>query len=98
MKANKFLALLFAVSILFSSCATHVHTIGSGAQSSAEATQKKQWYALFGLVPITSVDTKEMAGDATNYTIKTEQTFVDGLISAIAGIVTINVRTVEVKK
>jgi PBP1b-binding outer membrane lipoprotein LpoB len=97
MKKMKFLAMFFAVTMLFASCATHVHTVGKGAQSS-QTVQKKQWYALFGLVPINTVDSKEMASGAKDYTIKTEQSFIDGIISAFAGIITINVRTVEVKK
>ncbi len=97
MKKAKFLTLALAASLFLTSCATHVHTVGSGAQSS-QTVQKKQWYALFGLVPINTVDSKEMANGAKDYTIKSEQSFVDGVISFFTSIVTINVRTVEVKK
>jgi PBP1b-binding outer membrane lipoprotein LpoB len=97
MKKMKFLAMFFAVTMLFASCATHVHTVGNGAQSS-QTIQKKQWFALWGLVPINSVDSKAMADGAKDYTIKTEQSFIDGVITIFTSFVTINVRTVEVKK
>jgi hypothetical protein len=97
MNKMKFLALFFATSMLFASCATHVHTVGSGAQSS-ETVQKKQWYALYGLVPINTVDSKAMANGAKDYTIKTEQSFIDGIITIFTSFITVNVRTVEVKK
>ncbi len=96
MNKMKTITFFFAV-LLLTSCATHVHTIGNGAQSS-ESTQKKQWYALWGLVPINSVDSKAMAKGAKNYTIKTEQSFIDGVINIFTGIVTVSVRTVAVKK
>lgn len=97
MKRMKLVTMIFAVTLLLTSCAAHVHTVGNGAQSS-QTTQKKQWYALWGLVPINSVDSKAMANGAKNYTIKTEQSFIDGVINVFAGIITVNVRTVEVKK
>ena len=53
---------------------------------------------MFGLVPLNEVKTKDMAAGATNYTIKTQATFVDGLISIITSIVTVSCRTVEVTK
>ena len=89
------LVALFAVSL--SSCYTTEHTVGAGAKgNSVEA--KGQWFALFGLVPINDVDSKEMAAGATDYTIKTSHTFLDGVISYFTSIVTITKKTVEVSK
>ncbi len=88
---------LFTLSLSMSSCYTLVHQVGDGAQSNV-STEKRQWYALFGLVPINEVDSKRMAGDAKDYTITTEHTFIDGLISAFTGIVTVSVKTVKVEK
>jgi hypothetical protein len=78
-------------------CSTHVHTIGTGGQNS-QTTEARQWYVLWGLVPINNVDTKSMAGSASNYTIKTQASFLDVIISAVAGIVTVNCRSVSVIK
>jgi PBP1b-binding outer membrane lipoprotein LpoB len=97
MKAKKsFLAIILLV-FLLSSCMTLTHVVGNGG-SSGVATEQKQWYALWGLVPINQVDSKAMAGGATNYTIKSQVKFLDYVISAFTSIVTINLQTVSVTK
>jgi hypothetical protein len=78
-------------------CSTHIHTVGNGGSGSS-VTAERQWYVLWGLVPINKVDSKAMAGGATNYTVKTEQSFIDGLISIVTSFVTVSARTVEVSK
>jgi hypothetical protein len=78
-------------------CAANTHIIGDGAKGS-EVVSAKQWYILCGLVPLNKVDTKAMAGDATNYEIKTQQSFIDVIISGITSCVTISCRSVSVKK
>jgi hypothetical protein len=57
---------------------------------------KRQLWVI-ALVPINEIDSNSMAGGATDYTIKTQQTFVDGLISAVTGGI-ITIRTVTVTK
>ena len=91
--------LLFALTIAFTvtSCYTLDHTIGSGAKGSS-MTAQRQWYVLWGLVPINTVDSKQMAGGAANYNIKSQMTFVDVIISAVAGIVTVSCQSVMVTK
>jgi hypothetical protein len=79
------------------SCAAHIHVIGEGAKGS-DVVNAKQWYILMGLVPLNKVDTKAMAGDAANYEIKTQQSFIDAIISGITSCVTISCRSVTVKK
>jgi PBP1b-binding outer membrane lipoprotein LpoB len=97
MKTKKSFLTIFVLALLLSSCMTLTHVVGSGASSSS-VTEKKQWYALWGLVPINTVDSKAMAGGASNYTIKSQEKFVDLIISAITSFVTINVQTVSVQK
>lgn len=80
-----------------SSCFTINHTVGTGAAGNT-SVEERQWFILFGLVPLNDVDTKQMAGDAQNYTIKTERNVVDVIIGLFTGIVTITPRTVEVTK
>ena len=82
---------------LFAGCFTMKHVVGSGSQSGVAETDR-QWYILWGLVPLNTVDSKTMAGGATNYTIKTEYTALDFLINIVTGIVSIQSMTVEVKK
>ena len=90
-----FAALVIAV--VMTSCFTQEHVVGKGA-SGTEAASQRQWFALWGLVPINTVDSKSLAGGATNYTIKTEESFIDGIIGIFTGIVTIAPRTVTVTK
>lgn len=97
---KKFTTMFFAVLLcctVMTSCYTSSHMIGSGAKGS-EVIQKRQWFALFGLVPINTVNSKEMAAGATDYTLTTTHSFVDQLIGIFTGFVTIYPITVEVKK
>ncbi|MDX1547910.1 MAG: hypothetical protein R3247_13025 [Rhodothermales bacterium] len=80
-----------------SGCTGHMHVIGNGA-SSGEVVEARQWYVLWGLVPINDVDTSDMAGGATNYTIETEQSALDVIINIFTGAITVYSRTVTVTK
>jgi hypothetical protein len=97
MKTIKVFFGIFLLVFLLTSCMSLTHVVGSGA-SSAVSTEKKQWYALWGLVPINQVDSKTMADGASNYTIKSKVKFVDYVISAFTSAVSINVQTVSVQK
>lgn len=95
---KKLSAVFLIVAMLFViGCAAHVHEVGKGAQGN-EITNARQWYILWGLVPINDVDTNAMAEDATDYEITTQYTVVDAIISAVLGQVSINCRTVTVQK
>ena len=82
---------------LLSGCYTQIHKVGSGA-SGSNVTTKQQWFALWGLVPITEVDSNAMAAGATNYEIKDQTTVIDVIIGIFTGIVTVYPRTVTVTK
>ena len=91
---------MFAVILIFVfavACSTHIHTVGTGPRT-GQAEAAKQWYILWGMVPLNNVNTNAMADGNTNYEIKTSTTFVDGLIGGVTGIVTVNCRTVTVTK
>lgn len=85
------------VASVMSSCYSISHTVGTGS-STGETTSKKQWYILYGAIPLNKVDTKALAGGATNYTVTTKHGFVDYIIGAVTGFVTIKPMTVQVKK
>ena len=85
------------LSILFVGCATHVHTVGTGPQIGQVETAT-QWYALYGLIPLNTVDTAAMAGGAANYEIQTQLAPLDIIIGGITSYVTVNRRTVTVTK
>ncbi len=103
---NKLITITLIISMLFISCATHLHTVGYGPQTGAKATAR-QYYLLWGLVPLNTVDTNEMAGTDINgnqiedYEIQTQFGAVDIAINWISIITTgwfISSRTVTVTK
>jgi len=99
MTKTKFASVLLVLCLALSasSCFTLDHTVGKGAQGS-EKHEKRVWYALWGLIPITDFDSKDLAGDAQNYSIKSQITFLDYVINLFTGWVTINSQSVVVTK
>ena len=88
------MAIAFATATLLTSCYSYTTVVGEGAQGNKE-TQAWNHYVIYGLAPVNVSDAAELAGGAENYTVTTEQTFVNGLISAITfGIYTPTVTTV----
>ena len=98
---KKAIVMIMIVSSLFLiGCSTHVHTVGMGPQTGVENTAR-QYYLLYGLIPLNSIDTGSMAGGASNYEIQTQVGSMDVVINVasavtIAGIV--SSRTVTVTK
>ena len=99
MRIRRFTAsLVVAVSLaLLCGCAQHIHKIGSGP-SGTDVVEQRQWYILFGLVPLNNADTSVMAAGATNYQIKTAITPLDFVINIFTEWVTVVSRTVTVTK
>ena len=96
MVRNLTIIILMIMVVIFVGCSTHIHTIGDGA-SGNDKDVKRQWYVAFGLATLNEVDTREMAGEAENYEIKTQTTFIDGLIGVLTYSL-ISPRTVTVTK
>jgi len=97
---NKKIILLLAITViicLLAGCAAHIHKVGQGAQG-AQKIEARQWYALWGLVPINEVDSQKMADGATDYTIKTETSALDVIINIFTTYVSVVSRTVTVSK
>ena len=82
---------------LLSSCMTNMHKIGTGAAGS-NVTEQRQWYILWGLVPLNTVDSNAMAGGAATYDIKTQHNVLDVVINIFTSFVTVYSRTVTVTK
>jgi hypothetical protein len=99
LKKQQYLSPLCALALALSlgSCMQLNHIVGTGAQGGSEAS-KRQWYALWGLVPLGEVDARQLAGGATNYTVHSEHGIVDILLNLLTGWVTINSQTVTVTK
>lgn len=91
------LVLALFLTTTFTACATHQHVVGDGAKNN-QKVEERQWYILFGLVPLNNVDTKQIASGVQNYEIKTQQSALDVIMNIFTGIVTVNSRTVTVTK
>ncbi len=95
---KKLIALLLIVSILaLTGCYTNTHVVGNGAKGK-EVITKQQWFALWGLVPISEVDSKDMADGAKDYEVTTQFTPTDIIIGFFTSWVTIMPMTVQVEK
>tara|TARA_R110000787_G_scaffold28923_2_gene78705 strand:+ start:5706 stop:6002 length:297 start_codon:yes stop_codon:yes gene_type:complete len=93
-KSMKMMAVIFASSILFTSCYSYTSVVGNGAQGDSQTTERND-YLIFGLAEVGVSDSKKMAEGAENYTVNTRQTFVNGLLFAITfGIYTPTTTTV----
>lgn len=90
----KMMAIVFASSMLLTSCFSYTSIVGDGAQGNTQTTEWNH-YVIYGLAPVGVSDSKQMAGGAENYTVNTKQSFVNGLIAAITfGIYTPTMTTV----
>lgn len=82
MKKMTFVLLLMAT--MFSSCYSYTTIVGSGPKGN-EQVSKWNHYVIDGLIPVGVSDSKEMAGGATNYSVFTRHTFINGLIAGLTG-------------
>jgi len=95
---KKTVVMIMIVSSLFLiGCSTHVHTVGTGPQTGQVETAR-QWFILFGAIPLNTVDTAGMAGGSANYEIQTQTAPLDILIGLPASYITVSSRTVTVTK
>lgn len=97
MKRVVALTVVTAMLLVVVGCSTHLHVIGNGGQS-GQKMEARQWYVLWGLVPINDIDTSMMAAGAQDYTIKTQQSALDVVINIFTGLVTVYSRTVTITK
>ena len=91
------LALALALVLPTTGCYTMTHQVGSGGTHTS-VDSERQWYALWGLVPFHKVDSQKLAHGASDYTVKTEQNFLDIVIGFFTGFVSIVPFTVEVER
>ena len=99
-KALRLMLCLSFLAMPLSGCFTLNHTVGNGGQGT-EVASNRQWYILWGLIPLNNVDGEKMALEknlTNNYTVKSQMSFVDCLLNIITGIVTVYGQTVSVSK
>lgn len=78
----KIMSIVFTMSIMLSSCISYTSIVGKGAQGNSKIT-KWNHYVIGGLAPVGVSDSRAMADGATDYTVHTRQTFVNGLIATL---------------
>ena len=78
------LSLIFAVAIMMTSCYTFTATVGNGPQTGTKIVAHNH-YLIDGLAPISTANTKELVGDAKDYSITVSQSFIDGFLKVLTG-------------
>jgi len=83
---RKSIAIILLLFVVFysSGCMSHTHVVGKGAQST-QSMESRQWYILFGLVPLNNANSAELAKGAADYTIKSEITPLDFIMNIEIG-------------
>jgi len=100
----KLLIALSVFAIILSGCSATMHTVGTGGKGNCKSpgqydAKKKQWYLLWGAVPLNKVDSKDLAGGAQNYTIRTTTSFGDLLIGGAGSyLLGLKTQTIRVSK
>ena len=89
--------LILAASFMMTGCFTQRHVIGDGAQT-GDVEEVRQWFVLWGLVPINKVDSAEIANGAYDYEIKTEHNALDVIIGIFTGVISVVPRTVTITR
>jgi len=95
-KVTSLIVVMAIIAITFG-CSAHIHTVGNGG-SGGPKVEQRQWYVLWGLVPLNNIDSQAMAAGAQDYTVKTQQSALDVIINIFTSAVTVYSRTVTVTK
>jgi len=93
--SKKIMGVLLVALMLVASCAPHSHIVGDGAQGHASVTMREIY--VINLIPLKEIDSKDLAGDAANYTIDTKVDFLGVVVQLVTGGI-ITSRTVTVTK
>lgn len=96
-----FVISLIIALFLSQGCTIHRHTVGNGPikkqGSQLTIAKKKQWFALWGLVPVNTPNTEEMSGNFKDYQIKSSTNFGDMLISFFLSPFSFQTRTIKIQ-
>jgi len=76
------LAFIFSIALTMPSCYVHTYNVGKGPQSGIEV-KKHNHYFIYGLAAGETSDPMEMADGASDFSVTTKHSFVDGLLNAI---------------
>ncbi|MBM3326177.1 MAG: hypothetical protein FJY65_04215 [Calditrichaeota bacterium] len=92
-----FVAFLLLVSLL-AGCYAVQYKMGNGPQT-GQTDSARQWYILWGLIPINSVDVQGMVGTTKDYQVRVAWEPTDVAINIVLGsFITVYSQSVTVKK
>lgn len=72
----------FGVAVMMTSCYSFTATIGNGPQTGTKVVAHNH-YLIDGLAPISTANTKELVGEAKDYSITISHSFLDGLLAIL---------------
>lgn len=78
------LSMIITLVITMTSCYTMTSIVGNGPQTGTQIVAHNH-YLIDGLVPVSTANTKALAGDAKDYSITVSHSFVDGFLSMLTG-------------
>jgi hypothetical protein len=81
-RSIRMMAVIFASSMLLTSCFSYTTVVNEGAQGHEEVTEWNH-YLFWGLAPVGVSDAKKLSSGAENYTVNTKTTFLNGLIQGL---------------
>lgn len=94
LKKSKLFIVAMSACVALSSCYSYTNVVGKGPQQN-QTVKKWNHYVIGGLAPVGLSDVRQMAGDATDYSVTTQLSFVNALIGAVTfGIYTPTTTTV----
>ena len=96
---KRWVCVLLAVAMLSLSTGCYVmkHTVGTGPSTGTTSTDR-QWFILWGLVPLGRADSAAVAGGTKNYRVTTKQGVWDIVLNLFTGLITIHSRTIIVER
>jgi hypothetical protein len=75
-------AMVLLLSGSLTSCYTQSYVVGDGPQRGVESIEKSH-YLVYGLAPLKTADPEKIAGDAKDYSVTIQHSFIDGLLTAV---------------
>lgn len=76
------LSFLIVLVLTMTSCYTFTATVGNGPQTGTKVVAHNH-YLIDGLAPISTANTKELVGDAKDYSITVSHSFIDGFLAML---------------
>jgi hypothetical protein len=76
--------IVILLTITLSSCYVMSFDVGKGAKLGVTQS-KKNHYLIYGLIPLSTANVKEMSAGASDFSVTIEHSFLDGLLQGLTG-------------